>query len=270
MLTELPKLAVRRQTYPPFTEHLPALDLTERGYCMRFARDADDLDAVLKLRYEIFNLELNEGLDSSHATQRDEDEFDAQCHHLLVTERESGAVIGTYRMQTRELAEAGNGFYSAGEFDLSELSGTVLDQAVELGRACVAQEHRNSRVLMLLWRGLAAYVAHNHKRYLFGCCSLTSQDAAEGQRVMDYLAAHGHVHPTLRVTPHPEFACGGENVGPGDSSTVKIPRLMRIYLAYGAKICGPPALDRQFKTIDYLSIITVAEMNAATYNYFFR
>ena len=35
-----------------------------------------------------------------------------------------------------------------------------------------------------------------------------------------------------------------------------IPKLLRAYLAVGAKICGPPALDRQFKTIDFLTWLT--------------
>ena len=33
-----------------------------------------------------------------------------------------------------------------------------------------------------------------------------------------------------------------------------IPKL-RTYLAIGARICGPPAMDREFKTIDFLTLI---------------
>jgi len=34
---------------------------------------------------------------------------------------------------------------------------------------------------------------------------------------------------------------------------VQIPKLLRAYLTLGAKICGPPALDPHFKTIDFLT-----------------
>jgi putative hemolysin len=243
----------------------PPLKVVAGGYVLRFARTAADVEAVLRLRYEIFNIELNEGLDASHITGRDEDEFDPQCHHLMVVEQNSGKVIGTYRMQTREMALAGQGFYSESEFDLTGLSDAVLDNAVELGRACIDQSHRNMRVLLLLWRGLAAYVAHHHKRYLFGCCSLTSQDPAEGQRVMNYLEAHGHTHPTLCLQPQPDYACASDV----QDTRAKLPRLMKIYLAYGAKICSQPAIDRHFKTIDYLALIDVQQLDPQTYRYFF-
>lgn len=33
------------------------------------------------------------------------------------------------------------------------------------------------------------------------------------------------------------------------------------YLALGAKICGPPALDRAFKTIDFLTLMDLREVS---------
>lgn len=270
MLSTLPTLTTEPRLYPRFTEFLPSFEVSDGNYVMRFARSAEELDAVLKLRYDIFNLELDEGLDSSHETQRDEDEFDAQCHHLIVLDNITGETLGTYRMQTHEMARHGRGFYSEVEFDLSGLPTHVLGQAVELGRACVAKEHRNSRVLFLLWRGLAKYLARNRKRYLFGCCSLTSQDPAQGKAVMDYLAAHGHIHPSLWVFPQAAYGCYGNDLIVTDPASAQIPRLMKIYLMYGAKICGPPAIDRQFKTIDYLALIDVNELEEKTFRYFFR
>jgi putative hemolysin len=68
---------------------------------------------------------------------------------------------------------------SLGGFELSLLPRELLDNSVELGRACIAKGHRNTQVLFLLWKGVASYVASQRKRYLFGCCSLTGQDASE-------------------------------------------------------------------------------------------
>jgi len=42
----------------------------------------------------------------------------------------------------------------------------------------------------------------------------------------------------------------------------KIPKLLRAYLSIGAKICGPPALDRQFKTIDFLTLLDLHSLPA--------
>lgn len=246
---------------------LPTAEIGDARYVVRFAESAMDLDAVLRLRYEVFNLELGEGLPESVATGRDEDRFDAVCRHLMVVERATGDVVGTYRLQTSAMAEAGCGFYSATEFDLSNVPGEVLDDAVELGRACIAGAHRNTRVLFLLWRGLAAYVAHNRKRYLFGCCSLTSQDAAEGLGLAAWLDANGHTHTDVAVTPRPGFECQPAAFAP--TVEPKVPRLFGIYLRYGAKVCGTPAIDRSFGTIDYFVLFDVAAMDRSMQQAFF-
>jgi putative hemolysin len=259
--------------YPVFPECLPdPLDRTGR-YEVRFAANPDELVAIQKLRFEVFNLELGEGLEESYQTGRDEDRFDPFCHHLVVIDRESARVVGTYRLQTNVMAERFGGFYSVDEFDLDGMSREVIENAVEVGRACVAREFRSRQVLFLLWRGLAAYIQKNHKRFLFGCCSLTSQDPVEGKRVMDYLVAEGEVHPGMTVRPQPGWECYDENdppVVPEDAEAVTLPQLFRIYLRYGAKVCGPPAIDRYFKTIDYLVVLDTDELDQETREMFFR
>ena len=155
---------------------------------------------------------------------------------------------------------AARGFYSAGEFDLSGLTAEVLADAVELGRACVARSHRNAQVLFLLWKGLAAYVAARRKRYLFGCCSLTSQDEREGRRAFAMVQADGCLHPRLRVLPRAGFECEANEGDDGPAAKVHIPKLFRIYLRFGARVCGPPAIDRLFKTIDFLVLFDMEEI----------
>lgn len=248
-----------RTRYPVLAERVPAASVTHGRYRMRFAHSVDDLDAILRLRFQVFNVELGEGLETSHQTGRDQDAFDAVCHHLMIEDVNSDRVVGTYRMQTDEMASAHRGFYSAGEFDLASLPPDVLDRSVEVGRACVAREYRHRTALFLLWRGLAAYMRHNRKRHLFGCCSLTSQDPAVGLRALAQLEAGGHVHPDFRVSPLPGLECGeGEPL----DRQVTIPILFKTYLRYGAKVCGPPAIDRQFKTIDFLVTLDVEALDS--------
>ena len=251
----------------------PVPDFVRRSgrYGVRFASDATDLEQVQRLRFEVFNLELAEGLDESWQTGLDRDRFDAQCQHLLVTDEEYGRVIGTYRLQTGEAAAAAAGFYSADEFRLDALPSEVLAQSVELGRACIAREHRNRNVLFLLWRGLAAYMLWHRKRWFFGCNSLTSQSPDYGRRTWEWLQQNGHVHPELRVSPQAEWLCNpaaGPQPDPEADRAVEIPTLFGIYLRYGGKVCGPPALDRFFKTVDFFTVLDLAAMNEATFNAF--
>jgi putative hemolysin len=50
---------------------------------------------------------------------------------------------------------------------------------------------------------------------------------------------------------------------------VMIPKLVRAYLTLGAKICGPPALDRQFKTIDFLTLLDLQALHPLARQRFF-
>lgn len=224
---------------------------------------------MLRLRFEVFNLELGEGLETSRFSRRDTDEYDPQCHHLIVEEPATAAVIGTYRLQTGEMADAGRGFYSASEFDLSALPAEVLEGCVEIGRACIARAHRKRPVLFLLWRGLASYVAHNRKRYLFGCCSLTGQDPALGWSAFHGLRRRGLLWPGLWVEPRPGFECPDYGAGDDWRAEVALPQLFEIYLRYGGRICGPPVIDRRFGTIDFLMLFDVEAMDERSYRLFF-
>jgi putative hemolysin len=246
----------------------PALELTDAGYTLRLAATPEDVDALLELRFDVFNLELGEGLASSFATGRDEDEYDAVCDHLMVVERATGAVVGTYRLMSAETALATRGFYSSGEYDLRRMPHDVLADSVELGRACIAREHRNTRVLFLLWKGIAAYMAAAGKRYLFGCCSLTSQDAGEGSAVAAFLESEGFYHESLYVPSRAGYECDGPAPTAPDESAA-VPRLFGTYLRFGAKVCSPPAIDRVFGTIDFLVLFDTREMDDRSRHMFF-
>ncbi len=241
----------------PGRPHTPPLDQLRGGYRLRFAQDEADLDAVQRLRFQVFNLEIGEGLAESHLDGRDRDRFDAQCQHLMIEDADGGEVVGTYRLQLASVALEREGLYSAGEFDLSGLPTRFFDQAVELGRACILRHHRDTRVLGLLWKGLATYMIWNRRIRLFGCNSLTSQDPAEGLRLWRQLQDDGRVHPRLRVAPLPGLACEGRPC----ATPVKTPTLFGIYLRYGSKVLGPPAIDREFGTIDYLTTLDLTELD---------
>ena len=241
--------------YPFHIENAPTEEIVDGRYVARFARTPEEIDAALRLRFEVFNLELNEGLESSYLTERDEDEFDQSCHHLLVIEKATNNVVGTYRLRTVEMARAANGFYTESEFDLSLLPPEALAVSVESGRACIDRNHRNTRVLFLLWKGLALYMTFKGKRYMFGCCSLMSQDCTEGKRALRQFERDNHLHPTFKVTPRREYACRETDFySPDTDAELEIPRLFGTYLRIGVKVCGEPVIDRQFKTIDFFVI----------------
>jgi putative hemolysin len=235
-----------------------------------------------RLRFKVFNLELGEGLTESYATGLDVDPFDEFCDHLIVEEVATGELVGTYRLQTGQLAAANLGYYSEREFDFVPYE-PFRCEMIELGRACVHADHRNFNLLHLLWRGIAVYATERKARYLIGCSSVASQDPIEGLAVYEQLRKRHLVRAEWRTMPHPAFTvAGGGDAGFFRDNTPRRPgtshpatagpssKLLRAYLAIGAKICGPPAIDREFSTIDFLTLLDLHKLPAIVRAHFLR
>ena len=231
------------------------------AYTVGIARDYDDVRAAQELRFRVFNLELGEGLEASVSSGCDADRFDSVCDHLLIRSSNTDEVVGTYRLQTGGNAARGLGYYSEQEFEFEPFE-AIRERTIELGRACIAKEHRNMVVLGLLWKGIAQYAKLYDARYLIGCSSYTSTDPAVGlaayRSLRRYMAG-----PDFLTHPKADYVC--DVAEPGDIERVdpakaKAPRLMRAYLTLGARLCGEPALDREFKTIDFLTLLDLESL----------
>jgi putative hemolysin len=230
------------------------------------AQSPEELVKCQRLRYEVFNLELGEGLSTSDRSGLDIDPFDAFCDHLMVSDLESGKLVGTYRLQTGEVARRNLGYYGNQIFDFSVYE-PVRKEFLELGRACVHVDYRNIMVLHALWKGIAVYATRNDMRYLVGCSSISSQDENYGVAMYESLKNKYLVAPHLRTEPQPGHACvaNGTPVEAG-----RPPRLFRAYLEISGRICGPPAIDREFKTIDFLTLVDLANLPDRVLTRFFN
>ena len=244
---------------------------------MRMAQSAEDRIAACRLRFRVFNIELGEGLERSYETGLDTDQFDDACEHLIVEDKQEDnpvrRIVGTYRMQTGMTAASHCGYYSEQEFHLAPYE-PLRPGVLELGRASIDREHRTPEVLTLLWRGIAQYATDMGLRYLIGCSSLTSKDPAEGWALYRQLE-HFRVSPEFETTPTAAYACPIEQQGidaqPSPCSpestaervSVKVPKLLKTYLAIGARIAAPPAWDREFGTIDFLTLLDLKLLSPA-------
>jgi putative hemolysin len=250
-------------------------------YRLRMAQSVEDRDAACRLRFKVFNIELGEGLSSSYETGMDNDEFDLFCEHLLVEDKPSRRIVGTYRMQSGEAAARNLGYYSAQEFDLAPYE-PLRTEVLELGRASIDREHRTPEVLTLLWRGIAQYATNMGLRFLIGCSSLNSQDPAEGWQMYRQLKQY-RVSPEFETVPTKLFACPTELYGRESQQaaqqesaalqsqspiSVKVPKLLKTYLAIGARVAAPPAWDREFGTIDFLTLLDLKILSPAARNRF--
>lgn len=229
-------------------------NLLARGHSgrllVRFARTSEEVEAALRLRYEVFNLELGEGLTSAFRTGRECDQFDSDSEHLIIVDRVNHRVVGTFRLRTYEIAKTTQGFYSSSQFDLSALPPKVLANSIEVGRPCFARTHRNTEAQILLLKGLGASLLLKNKRYLFGSLSLSTRDPMQAGRIFDQLSGEGYLHPQLRVVPNHGSKCLWYRASESDGNGITISSWIRTCLQFGAKLCGPPAVNRQFRTIE--------------------
>ncbi len=247
-------------------------------YRLRLAESLEDREAACRLRFKVFNIELGEGLDSSYETGLDTDQFDYFCEHLLVEDKQqdspSRRIVGTYRMQSGQTAAKNLGYYSEQEFNFAPYE-PLRPGILELGRASIDREHRTPEVLTLLWRGIAQYANDMGLRYLVGCSSLTSRNPAEGWQLYRQLE-HYRVPPEFETVPTAAYACPTEPAecdaqpSPAESKdeAVKVPKLLKTYLAIGARIAAAPAWDRGFGTIDFLTLLDLKLLSSAARNRF--
>jgi putative hemolysin len=157
---------------------------------VKMATEKSEIEQAQRLRFEVFNLELNTGLKSSYAQGLDVDEFDAYCDHLLVRDLRSREVVGTYRLLRGPQARAHIGFYSEKEFDLSQIK--LLDgELMELGRSCARKDFRDRALIPLMWDAIAEQVKRYQVRYLFGLRQLVHDRGRRSRR--DVFAAQGQV-----------------------------------------------------------------------------
>jgi putative hemolysin len=259
--------------YLPAAPTQPRLHAEVGKYRLRTAESADDRDAACRLRFKVFNIEMGEGLESSYQTGLDTDKFDDCCEHLVVEDKATRRIVGTYRMQSGETAARHLGYYSEQEFHFAPYE-PLRAGLLELGRASIDREHRTPEVLTLLWRGIAQYATDMGLRYLVGCSSLNSKDPVEGWQMYRQLE-HARVSPEFSTEPTASYACPTEqestDVQRSDSrppDCPKIPRLLRTYLAIGARICAPPAWDREFGTIDFLTLLDLKLLSPSARKHF--
>ena len=226
---------------------------------VRLARDEDEILASQHLRYRVFYEEMKaRPSPAMEGERRDFDRFDPECDHLLVVDRSAGAtpddyVVGTYRLIRRSVAARQGGFYTASEFNIDKIE-AMPGEILELGRSCVAREHRNRPTMQLMWLGISAYVVHYDIGIMFGCASLAGTDVDAMAVPLSYLY-HYHLAPeSFRPRALAERYVDmnrlpREAIDPR-RALGELPPLIKGYLRLGGFVGDGAVVDEPFNTID--------------------
>lgn len=193
----------------------------------------------------------------------DLDDFDADYLHLFVWDEGQGRLAGGYRLGLSDhiLARRGRkGLYTRSLFRMKKQLFRRMGPAIELGRSFVCPEYQRSFApLLLLWKGIAAFVSrHPDYRVLFGPVSISSDYAqVSRQLIVDYLEAvlldrefARLVKPRRKPARNQAAWSKSDIAALGDIETLSalltgiehdgkgVPVLLRQYLKLGGRILG--------------------------------
>lgn len=239
---------------------------------VRLIKNPEELIAAQKLRYKIFFEECGaKASPQVELEERDFDEFDDYCDHLIAIDRLAGLnpedyIIGTYRLMRKEGAAKCGKWYSQNEFEVEKFN-DYDGEILELGRSCVAKAHRTQLVIRMLWNGLAAYMFDYDIKLMFGCGSF------HGTNIEDYKDALSYLYYNKIVSGNLDIDAKGVNKRPMDllpkesiderKAMKEIPTMIKGYLRAGAKIGKSVWIDWDFNCFDICIIFEMKDLKSS-------
>ena len=229
-----------------------------------FATTPAEREACYRLRYRVFVEEMGASIPPGHGGL-ERDRFDPHCHHLLVRDTASGAVVACTRILTDTQACLTGGFYSEDEFDLTGIRG-LTGRVMEIGRTCVDPAWRRGGTIAALWAGLARFMADNRFGFLIGCASIPMDGGgATARAITDSLRARHLVPEVRRVRPRRPLPAVVESGKPASS---RLPPLLKAYMRLGAKIGGEPCWDPAFACADLFIVLESKDLQSRYLRHF--
>ena len=207
---------------------------------------------------EVTFREIGEGTNKS----TDLDEYDIYYHHLFIWDTTAKLIVGAYRIGLGDeifYSLGKKGFYITELFKIKEQFMPVLKKSLELGRSFIRKEYQQKPLpLFLLWKGILKYLIDNPRyRYLIGPVSISNTFSKFSKSlIVDYINRNHFDHEMAQyVRPRKKFKVdfssidtdllmAGEDSFKGldnlisevETGTMKVPVLLRQYIALNAKI----------------------------------
>lgn len=250
--------------HAPSEVQSPSTRTTHPSLIISWARHQDEVEEAQRLRYKVFVEEMGAMLPKGK-TGLDQDLFDSWCDHLIVRDKETLRVVGTYRVLTPHKAVKLGSLYSETEFDLTRLA-HLRPKMIELGRSCVHQDYRTGSVIMALWGGLGRYMIQGGYETMVGCASVSIADGGHYAASLYNQFTQSHL-ASVEYRAFPRLPLPIDSLN--QQLSVEPPPLVKGYLRLGAKICGAPAWDPDFNTADFLTLMRLKDMHPRYARHFF-
>lgn len=229
---------------------IPDRSLRTKRYAARLAQSKSELRETQVFRARCFG--LTSGLD--------QDQWDAECDHLIIRRNETGAIVGCCRLRFLPGTEISAG-YSGQFYDLSRLdAGQGL--SMELGRFCIDPRCRDPDILRLAWASLTGYVDNMGASLLFGCASFAGTNPAHYAAAFRYLRENAMLRDGLapgRKADQVHFlGAGGPAADDRRIALRQMPPLLRSYLALGGGVSDHAVVDPAMNTLHVFTAVETA------------
>ncbi len=207
---------------------------------------------------EITFREVGEGTNKSI----DLDSYDIYYNHLFIWDTEQKKVVGAYRIGKGDeifYSYGKKGFYTAELFKIKSQFSVVLRNSLELGRSWIRKEYQQKPLpLFLLWKGILKFLIDNPRyKYLIGPVSISNTFSKFSKSlIVDFIYRNHFDHEMAQmVKPRKQFKVDFSKIDADiltansnslknldsliaevESNHIKIPVLLRQYIALNAKI----------------------------------
>lgn len=233
--------------------------------CARIAETAADIARAQELRHLAF---ITGRGGASRTDGRDSDAFDDLCHHVLIEDGETGALLACFRLlPLRDGTEIGQS-YSAQFYDLGRLS-AYPGRLMEMGRFCIHPDHSaDPDILRLAWGAMTRMVDETGVDLLFGCTSFHGTEAGDYRDAFALLAARhlapSRWRPQVRVADVFHFAQKLRRHAPDPRlAAMGMPPLLRTYLIMGGWVSDHAVIDRDLNTLHVFTGLEIRAVPAA-------
>lgn len=235
------------------------MDSFKSGSIMiKLAETEEERNQLWKLRY--FDLVLEYNKNSINEFQEDKDEYDEICDHLIAIDLDSNEIVGTYRLIKKSHLKKVKKFLTETEFNLTPLYNYEI---LEVGRAVVKKNYRDSAIINLLWRGLIRYAVSEKVEYMIGTASFHGINPMDHKHTLAYLYDNFLSPKEIRCYANKESYSPLKLIDDYDEEqAIKgIPPVIKGYLRLGATIGDGAYLDVSFNSLDVLIVLKIKDIN---------
>lgn len=237
------------------------MEIREGKYLLKLAENTTEKEQVYKLRHSIYHKELHL-VSKKTDCEKDYDYYDEICDHLIICDEEANRCVGTFRFLQGKRQE-GIGFYSEQWFNIGKLD-NQRGKILELGRACIDAQYRNTRVFKMLFSGVGKYLKLYPHDYLIGLTTQPFESEEAVSMITQYLHDKKVINFSFGIKPKKALQINEaegkahERAAISDRDVMKkMSTLMWAYYKYGAEFIAEPSIDYDFNppVVDFFTIL---------------